>query len=184
MYRRNTISWIQTYTGKRVDPLDMKLEDLSIYDIAHALSLICRYSGHCNHFYSVAEHSCLISDLCSDTNKLSGLLHDASEAYLVDLARPVKQGLRDRNINVFDVFEENIEKLVNKKWQVDCNNSEVKELDSRMIRTEAPVIMAGSVEGWSHMKLEPLDIKIELWSPLQAETEFLKRFYTFSLGGG
>lgn len=86
--------WIQTYTGKAFWPLEPKLEDIDIEDIAHALSNICRFTGHCDQFYSVTEHSVRLSEiLCHgglDGQALEGLLHDASEAYLGDVARPLK----------------------------------------------------------------------------------------------
>src|SRR5665213_153577 len=83
-------NWMQTYTGKQYWPCDPRPEEVFIIDIAHALSQMCRYSGHCIHFYSVAEHSVLLSRYAStlETKKWS-LLHDASEAYITDIIRPV-----------------------------------------------------------------------------------------------
>lgn len=81
--------WIETFTGKKFHVLDPKPEEIDILDIAHALSMQCRYSGHVKKFYSVAEHSTFVSFLCPDA-PLEGLLHDASEAYISDLSRPVK----------------------------------------------------------------------------------------------
>ena len=83
--------WIQTYTGKQFWPIDPRACEITIEDIAHALSLQCRFSGHCREFYSVAQHSCLVSSYCIDEDAGWGLLHDAAEAYLVDLPRPIKR---------------------------------------------------------------------------------------------
>ena len=73
--------WLQTFTGKAFFPLDPRPEEMDIFDIAHALSNLCRYGGHCNKFYSVAEHSVLVSILCrlyyGEQVALQGLLHDA-----------------------------------------------------------------------------------------------------------
>ena len=74
--------WIQTYTGRQFWPLDPRIEDIDIHDIAHALSHQCRYSGHCLRFYSVAEHSVLLSHHVAGEHMLWALLHDAWEAYL------------------------------------------------------------------------------------------------------
>ena len=79
-----------TYTGKEFYPLDPNPADIDIKDIAHALSNCCRFAGHIKSFYSVAQHSVIVSELCEPENALAGLLHDASEAYLSDIARPVK----------------------------------------------------------------------------------------------
>ena len=84
-------NWIVTISGRRVDPLAMRPEDIDIGDIAHALALLNRFTGHTTRPYSVAEHCVRVSWLCRPEHALWGLLHDASEAYLADIARPVKQ---------------------------------------------------------------------------------------------
>ena len=95
--------WIETYTHKKFDYLEYIEEDICIEDIAHALSNLSRFTGHTMKFYSVAQHSILVSDLMvlanienedkEETNLIGlyGLLHDASEAYLCDLSTPLKQ---------------------------------------------------------------------------------------------
>ena len=86
---------MNTYTGKRFDPMQMTPEDVSLRDIAHALSLLCRGGGHMKYFYTVGLHSLncareAASRGWSDRLVLACLLHDASEAYLSDIIRPVK----------------------------------------------------------------------------------------------
>ncbi len=83
--------WIQTYTGQVFYPLDPRPEEIHIADIAHSLSMQCRFSGHVREFYSVAEHSVRVSIACPPEHAEWGLLHDASEAYLIDLPRPLKR---------------------------------------------------------------------------------------------
>ena len=85
--------WMQTYTGVRFYPMDPRPEELDIRDIAHALSLICRYGGHVDRFYSVAEHCVLMSQCVPEEHALWALLHDASEAYVGDMVRPLKRQL-------------------------------------------------------------------------------------------
>lgn len=85
---------IKTFTG-RVDPLNPAVDTINIEDIAHALSRQCRYNGHCDGFLSVARHSMWVSERLKAQGQdarmqLSGLLHDAAEAYLGDLVRPIK----------------------------------------------------------------------------------------------
>jgi hypothetical protein len=87
--------WVQTYTGRKFYPLDARVEDVDLLDISHHLSQQCRFSGACRYHYSVAQHSVLVARLVSEATQdaatiLWGLLHDAPEAYLVDLPRPIK----------------------------------------------------------------------------------------------
>ena len=90
-YRMDSLDgFIGTFSGLRFWPLDPNPEKILIADIAHALAHQCRFGGHASKFYSVAEHSVHVSQLCLPEDALWGLLHDASEAYLVDLPRPLK----------------------------------------------------------------------------------------------
>ena len=79
--------WMQTHSGIQFWPLDPRPEDILIEDIAHALSNQCRFAGHCCFHYSVAQHSVLVSENVPAQDAMWGLLHDAGEAYLVDLPR-------------------------------------------------------------------------------------------------
>lgn len=81
---------IKTYSGIWFDVFNPKPKNIDIEDIAHALSNICRFNGHTDKFYSVAQHSVFCAFLASDKNKLRALLHDASEAYICDIPRPLK----------------------------------------------------------------------------------------------
>jgi len=76
------MSWIQTFTGRRFRPRNPAPDDFDIRDVAHALSLLCRFNGHCRVFYSVAEHSVRVSRICPPPAALWGLLHDLGEAYI------------------------------------------------------------------------------------------------------
>lgn len=102
---------IRTYSGKYVNVFDLKPEDIDIVDIAHSLSLTCRWRGICKHFYSVAEHSIYVSDKVPREHKLAALLHDASEAYLGDIPRPVKQMLPD-----YLKLEQKVEKVIAERF--------------------------------------------------------------------
>src|ERR1051325_11429351 len=85
--------WMQTFSGRRFYPLSPRSDELDPADIAHALSLLCRYGGHVERFYSVAEHCVLMSEWVDPANALAALLHDATEAYVVDVPRPLKRQL-------------------------------------------------------------------------------------------
>ena len=98
MNKKNAI--IQTHTGRLVNPFYIKNEDIVIEDIAYSLSMQCRFNGHTNRFFSVAEHSINVTSVLKKLNfpaktQLLGLLHDASEAYLADILAPIKECLPD-----------------------------------------------------------------------------------------
>jgi 5'-deoxynucleotidase YfbR-like HD superfamily hydrolase len=109
-------SFMFTITGNPFWPFDPRLEDLNIETIAHHLSLQCRYNGAISKFYSVAEHSVYVSRLCKPEDALEGLLHDASEAYIGDLTRPLKRmsSLGDP----FKAIELELEKVISKRFQL------------------------------------------------------------------
>lgn len=91
-----TPSTLVTVSGRHVDPLNLRVQDVSWTDIGHALSQINRWSGHTSHPWSVAQHSIVVAALVEPQFTLWALLHDAPEAYLTDLPRPLKrQGLLD-----------------------------------------------------------------------------------------
>lgn len=110
--------WIQTFTCQQMYPLDPREAEIDILDIAHALANLCRFNGHVKQFYSVAEHSCHVSDLLPQVWKLTGLLHDASEAYLCDLPRPIKRspGFAEGYLRA----ERDLERVITKKFGTLC----------------------------------------------------------------
>jgi len=169
------MSWIQVYSGKSFSPLSPTIEDIEIEDIAHALSLQCRYAGHCLYHYSIAQHSVLVSRYVSQENKLWGLLHDASEAYLMDVPRPIKQhpefqAYRDAEIRLMT--------CIALKFKLPLQEpEEVTIADARICMNEKEAIMRPSHREWV-LKAEPLPgIKIERWEPAAAEQVFLDTFH-------
>lgn len=90
-------AWVETFSGRKVYPLDPREEDIELEDIAHGLSHLCRFTGQTSEFWSVAQHCLLVDELiCGEYGedsyelRLAALLHDATEAYLCDIARPLK----------------------------------------------------------------------------------------------
>lgn len=130
-------NWIQTYKGKKVYPLEPDAETINIEDIAHALSQICRYTGHSKEFYSVAKH-CIIGakyfiGYNDYKNAMLFLLHDATEAYLCDVSRPVKQFLPD-----YKKYEDNLMKCILNKYNLgDELTQEVYDADFLMLFYES-----------------------------------------------
>jgi hypothetical protein len=160
--------WIQTYTGQRFYPLDPRPDEIDITDIAHSLSLKCRFGGHCDRFYSVAEHSVLVY---RHVGTLEGLMHDAEEAYspFGDVPRPVKASipwLKD----ISEPIEEAIAGAFNLiyPWP-----ESVKIADNRIIADEKAAVFQNASWDWPY---EPLGARIMCWPPFFAERMFLQSF--------
>ena len=160
---------ICTYTGKMIDLENVKVEDIYIRDIAHALSLLCRYTGHTSKFYSVAEHCVLLSEAENmPGTPLARLLHDASEAYLGDVSSPLKLLLPH-----YQYLENRVHKVIAEKYQVDFDP--VKPGDIAILMIEANALMPLEFFPGTRESLPYSDQKIEIvgWSPLVAEGNFL-----------
>jgi 5'-deoxynucleotidase YfbR-like HD superfamily hydrolase len=168
---------METYTGKQFFILNPTLDSIDIVDIAHSLSMQCRYNGHTQKFYSVAEHSCILHDYALeqlDDDKLAFeiLLHDASEAYMCDIPRPLKLELPD-----YQAIERSIEALIAQKFGLEYPHPQaIKDLDTRILRDERLQIMSKSGHVWNNDKYEPLGVDIHGWLPKKAEKEFMYRF--------
>lgn len=167
--------WIQTFTGKAFYPLDPDPDDINIIDIAHALSNICRFTGHCTKFYSVAQHSVYVSNVVPEHLALEGLLHDASEAYLCDIARPLK---RMSEMKAYIDADEKLTRVIAKKFKIDHElASEIKDADNRILFTEKRDIMVKEPKAWN-WSYKPYDFVIIPKAPNDAEHEFLDRAQT------
>lgn len=172
--RDDNRGWLQTFTGKKVWPLDPRPEDICIEDIAHALSNICRYTGHVRRFYSVAQHSVLVSQILPRNLQLCGLLHDAAEAYICDLPRPLKQS--EPFGSIYKEHEETLERCIAEKFSLPFPwPLEIKHADNVLLMTERRDLMATPPRPWT-IRAEPLDITIHPWSPENSELRFIERF--------
>ena len=126
--------WIQTYTGVAFYPFDPRPSEIQIHDIAHALSMQCRFTGHVKEFYSVAQHSVLVALHCPQEDRLWALLHDATEAYLADVARPVKQ---HAVMEPYRTIENDLERMICQRFGLPLEKpSSVTVADKRMLATE------------------------------------------------
>lgn len=173
-------AWITTYTGKRFYHLNPKPEMIDIEDIAHSLSQLCRWTGHTKYFYSVAQHSIYVSFLVPNEEAPKGLLHDAPEAYLGDMNRPLKH-YTDAGI-VYAEVEKLAEDAIFKKFGLTLGIPEsVKRVDTQMLYTEKDQLIHPS----SHTMYEAnkwgyddtrANIEIRPISPQKAEQMFLDRF--------
>lgn len=182
-------SSIETFTGRTFDPLDPKFADVNVEDIAHALSNQCRFSGHTRHFYSVAEHSVRVSlwlrdeALESHEVQLWGLLHDGSEAYLVDLPRPLKA---TKEIGFgYRAVEVNVQRAVCQRFGLCLSQPDiVTEADEVLLATEVRDLMHPEKPYWGKLRRKPTsEQRIIPWSSEAAKSAFLRRF-DFLVNGG
>lgn len=189
---------ILTYTGRVFYPLQPSAKDVALEDVAHALSNMCRFTGHTRDFYSVAEHSVRVSwlvgdlwDEAVDANQrradagplvihkrreleLAALLHDASEAYLVDLPSPVK-----RVVSGYKEAERAVSIEVARAFGVEPELLEhdlVKAADRIMLATEKRDLMARAPEGTWETLPRARGNRIEPWIPTHARSMFRRRF--------
>jgi len=182
-----TTQWMETHAGKQLY-LPVTEDMIEIEDIAHALSMQCRYAGHTKQFYSVAEHCCLVSDWvwrklkgemghdrrCSTA--LAALMHDASEAYLVDIPKPIKPYLTN-----YAELEQQIEVVVADKYGFEYPYAKlIKEADVRILLDERAQLFDWSGHDWELPVSEPLGVHIDALSPQQAKAQFLERFHDYA----
>jgi len=136
-----TPNCIRTVTGKYVNVFEPTPDMICIEDIAHSLSMQCRFGGHLPNFYSVAQHSMNCAYLIeSEDLKLAALLHDASEAYLIDVPRPVKLGLSN-----YKEIEDGLMRVIAEKFGFAYPfHADIKAVDEQMLQAEWHHLMLGN----------------------------------------
>lgn len=196
------MTWTQTTRGRRLDLLDPQPDDVSIPEIALALGNQCRYAGCIRRFYSVAEHSVLISralerDGHSVELRLAGLLHDAAEAYTGDITWPVQAALWSTPSPApapwhasppgeevkfrYKVIQERLNAIICKhaEFAPEWLHSEiVKEYDLRILLDERDALLGPAPEPWypERVGLAPLGVTIHGWTPEAAQAAWWRRF--------
>ena len=183
--------WFLTYTGRQFWPFDPRPDDVCIRDIAHHLAQICRFNGGTRVPYSVAQHSLMVADLLPPPLAFYGLLHDATEAYVGDMVRPLKRGLPE-----YQRVEAEIWAAIVQKFRIETNPSftffdaagrvvtaeaKVKEADNVALMTERRDLLVPSPHGWSN-RAEPHPETIRPLSASEAETRFLQRYDELAAG--
>lgn len=190
--------WLQTFTGRPFYPQDPRPQDICIEDIAHALSLICRFGGHVREFYCVAQHSVLVSDCLVRAGRsrhdcLAALLHDASEAYAGDVVWPLKQVIGPLG---YSAIEHAIEACIEDVYglHIDAElKAAIKHADLRALATEKRDLVRGGTGGgaikeaeaarttlgtWHCDTVEPFTDVIVPLGPHDAYQLFMNRFET------
>lgn len=172
--------WLQTFTGRKFFPLDPKIEDICIEDIAHSLSMQCRFNGHSKQFYSVAQHSCAMVNCWfpkPEQKELAkyALLHDASEAYLSDVPRPLKQLPEFR---FYREAEKSLSQMIYLRFGLNpFEPDEIKRADWEILCEEAmsPKIMSPLHPDWIARNKEAV-VSFTPLPPERAEKIFLDKF--------
>lgn len=166
--------YISTYTNKHFHFMSPSEDEVCIEDIAQALSNLCRFSGHVKEFYSVAEHSIILADYVMDKYgnadmALTALLHDASEAYIVDVPRPIKPYLTN-----YQDIEGGISKVINNVFKVHPMCDVIKDLDHNIVCDEAKVLFK-SVPDWVQYYKE-VGVTLRMYTPEEAREAFMSKF--------
>lgn len=177
--------WIQVHSGAQAYPMDLRPSEIEIEDIAHSLAMQCRYSGHCIRFYSVAEHSVLmarwvLADGYDPYVALAALLHDATEAYLTDVPRPVKPFLAG-----YKEAERRASIAIAERFGLSPSGEHpmiVDEADARILVDERAQNMRPSVVEWGGMPDHGLGVTLQFWTPEQAKAEFLATYCELTEG--
>lgn len=164
---------ILTHGGNVFNLLHPEQCIFAIEDIAHALSNLCRFTGHTREFYSVAQHSVHVSHLAPKEHALAGLLHDAAEAYLGDVASPLKALLP-----AYKEIEVKVEQMLLSSFGLDIHlPPSVKQADMLMLVTERRDLMPLHVPYAIPGGFQPLPgVFIQPWSPAGSKHAFLARF--------
>lgn len=174
------MNWFQTFTGRAFHLEDLDQNEIDILDIAHSLSMQCRFGGHSKQFYSIAEHSVRVARVLPPDLQLRGLLHDAAEAYLQDTMRPRKLKIAAMAPS-YAAWEDRVEQLVLGAFGLSGPMpNEVKVADVRLLMTERRDLLNPCERDWEYIAalqgLEPLPEKIVPWSQDKAQVVFLEMF--------
>ena len=164
-------------SGHYFDLLDPHGSEFTIEDIAQGLSMVCRFAGQCSAFYSVAEHSYHTSFLVDGPLRRAALMHDASEAFIGDVTRPLKSVLPE-----YRAIENAIEAAIVDRFDIHgAADPGVKAADIVMLHAEQAAMMPRHVDRWTTSPDDaPLPILFRHWTPRMARTVFLDRYVELS----
>ena len=166
--------YVSTYLGNRFYLTRPHIDDVAIEDIAHGLAYQCRFNGQTREFYSVAQHSVMVMNLVPEEQRLAALLHDAAEAYLGDMVKPLK--------NLFPAFSEietQVMAIIGQRFGIELTtlHPSIKQADLVALATEKRDLMPHSTEPWAYLEgVTPVPTVIRPLPPKQAKMAFLDAF--------
>lgn len=167
---------IELSDGTRFHILDPDIDVIRPELIAASLSKLCRFTGHCAAFYSVAQHSVMVSRIVPDELAMQGLLHDASEAFIGDLSRPLKVVFDSLSPGLVAGIEDRIHKAIAERFGTGFpHDPAVKVADNIALATEKRDIMAKSTPQWFNLP-DPLPTPIHPLGPRGAYTDWMRRY--------
>lgn len=166
------MTWILTRTGRRFDLLQPCPSQVFVLDIAHALAHLCRFNGHASRHYSVAQHSLVVASIVPAEHKLAALLHDATEAYVGDMVRPLKQVMPE-----YKQIEQRIWLAICERFDIAPELPEsVKEADMIALATERAQLMPDHPGEWECLAgVTPLSLPLDIWTPSKAAIRYQDR---------
>jgi len=175
----DTTYWFESRTGKKIFPMHPDPQMVDIEDIGHSLANICRFGGHCREFYSVAQHSVMVSALVPDHLAMHGLMHDAAEAYVGDMVRPLKAQLDQYNELEHEWMRAIYMKLCPELYDqlTEDDHNEIKEADNRALMYEASHLIQSRGKDWE-IDAYPLIMPWVAYDPVTAKKAFLRRWFT------
>jgi uncharacterized protein len=184
-------TWIETSSGRRFDVTRPRAEDVHIDDIALSLAQTCRFRGHALRWISVGWHSIVVHDVTARLGadraaRLAALLHDAAEAYVGDMPRPLKAVFPE-----FVLAESRVQKVIHRKFGLQPSEEVtalIRKVDNQTLLEEARAYMASGGKGWELLD-EALNVPATLFVPpcphdiREVARQFLQRFHTAAAGG-
>ncbi|MDN2709383.1 phosphohydrolase [Janthinobacterium sp. SUN118] len=175
-----TTDYVSTFSGNRFYPLRPHIDKVAIEDIAHGLAYQCRFNGQTQVFYSVAQHSLIVASLVPPPLRLAALLHDAAEAYLGDMVKPLKVLLPE-----FAALEDKVSAIIAATYGLDFSDyAPIKRADLIALATEKRDLMPHSAERWAYLDgIAPLPGIIDAMGPAEAKQRFLHAFAALTAPG-
>lgn len=176
-HRPRNGDWMLMNSGQRYWPLDPRVGDFSLNDIAHGLAYTCRWGGQVDQFFSVAEHSVIVSRYVRPELRLAALLHDAAEAFVGDIPRPLKRILGAN----YKLIEDRTQTVIAMQYGFDKEmHPQIKEIDNRITVDERKSLFSNNDETLPWMFANDVSLGLEIINPLpphQAKRLFMETYY-------